>query len=57
MQDVGGKKGVTAAGLGLIVSTRLATDILSAVLINRAMGRLNGSTENLLKKLEKKLQE
>jgi hypothetical protein len=57
MQDVGGKKGVTAAGLGLIVSTRLATDILSAVLINRAMGRLNGSTENLLKKLEKKLEE
>jgi hypothetical protein len=57
MQDVGGKKGTTAAGLGLIVSTRLATDILSAVLINRAMGRLNGSAENLFKKLEKKLQE
>jgi hypothetical protein len=57
MQDVGGKKGTTAAGLGLIVSTRLATDILSAVLINRAMDRLNGSAENLLKKLEKKLQD
>jgi hypothetical protein len=57
MRDIGGRQGTTAAGLGLIVSTRLATDILSAVLINRAMGRLNGSAENLLKKLEKKLQE
>ena len=53
MQNVGGKKGATVAGIGLKVSTRLAGDILSAVLLEQAMDKLNGSASGLLKMLQK----
>lgn len=53
MQDVGGEKGATAAGIGLKVSTRLAGDILSAVLLELAVDELNGPASGLLKMLQK----
>ena len=51
LQDVGDQTGVTAAGLGVIVSARLVSEILAVVVIRKAGNRLNQRAQNLLNRL------
>ena len=53
LQYMGSEKGATAAGIGLKISTRLASDIFSAVLLELAIDKLNGSASGVLKVLQK----
>lgn len=54
MLNIGGDNGTTAAALGIKVSSRLASDILSRVLLLKASERLSERTGGLLNNLLKR---
>ena len=51
MENLGGSDGVSAAGLGVKVSARLASEILAVVVMRKATERLDKRAEGLLNKL------
>jgi len=51
LQDIGGQTGITAAGLGVIISARLVSEILAVVVIRKAGNRLNQRAQDLLNRL------
>lgn len=53
MENIGGQKGTTAAGLGVKISSRLAGDILGVILMRKASERLNNRAGGLLESLLK----
>ncbi len=53
IEDVGGANGITAAGLGVKVSARLASEILAIVVLRKAGERLNQRAGGLLDQLFK----
>lgn len=51
MQDIGDQAGITPAGLGVMVSARLASEILAVVMMRKAGDRLNQRAQGLLNRL------